>query len=98
MSDKLYKEKGKIKEILSSSNRLKFLITETYGVAIDDIDNLRVDSDNFKVDVNTLNTMYRFKAKGVQNVLLKDNSTGNMKMALDPVLAQAIHEICNDFS
>lgn len=98
MSDKLYEEREKIHEILDNSNRLKFLLLERYKVLPDDIKSIRVDSDNFKIDINFENEMFRFKAKGTQNVLMHDPDQGIMTMVFDPALVMGIMEICEDFS
>ncbi len=98
MADNSYEDKDKINEILNTSNRIKFLLLDKYKVSLNDIKSIRVDSDNFKVDINFENNMLRFKAKGTQNALMKDPEQHIMTMVLDPALAMGVMEICEDFA
>jgi hypothetical protein len=97
MADNNYSDKEKIKEILTLSSRLKFLLIDNYKIDINAITSIRVDSDNFKIDVNVGEKMYRFKAKGTDSVLLTDPTNGSMKMEFDPALAQGVYNICDDY-
>jgi len=98
MADINFENRDKIIEIIKESNRLQYLLTHHYKLALDDIIAVRVDSDNYKIDVQTVSTRFRFKAKGTENVLLKDPSSGIMKLTFDPALAQAILEITHDYA
>lgn len=96
MPDKTYSSPEKIQDILSESSRLRFLLTERYGLKLSKIDSIRVDSDNHKIDIRSGDTHLRFKAKGTDAVLMKDPETGIMKMVFDPALAQGVLEIVHD--
>ncbi|MDX2304045.1 MAG: hypothetical protein NW226_14660 [Microscillaceae bacterium] len=98
MADLMFEDKSKIEEILATSSRLKYLVTQEYGIKPDEILYVRVDGDNFKVDIETHMAMYRFKAQDTEHVLLKDAETGVMKKEFDPALAQGIYEIVHDFA
>lgn len=98
MADIQFEDKAKIQEIIKESSRLTYLITQKYGIQLEEIIRLRVDGDNIKIDVHTTTEMLRFKAKGTRHALVKDLETGGMKMVLDPALAQAIYEIVYDYA
>lgn len=93
-----YEEQTKIREIISTSNRLNFVLSDKFKVTPNEITSIQVDGDNFKVDIFSKEILYRFKAKGTDSVAMKDIETGGMKMAFDPALAQGIYEICEDFA
>ena len=98
MADTSYTDKGKINAIIALSNRLKYLLMEKYKIDLDTITSIRVDGDNDKIDVHVGEEYYRFKAKGIHDVLMKDPEKGIMVMELDPALAQGIYEIVDDFA
>ncbi|TAF10599.1 MAG: hypothetical protein EAZ77_02955, partial [Nostocales cyanobacterium] len=91
MADISFTDKNKIAEIINTSNRLKYIILFTYKISLEDIISVRVDGDNFKVDVNTETEMFRFKAKGLDSVIIKDVETGILQLTFDPALAQGIY-------
>ncbi|MGB0522407.1 MAG: hypothetical protein ACPGJS_05575 [Flammeovirgaceae bacterium] len=98
MADIIFDQREKIEEIINESNRLRFLLLQHYKITLADISAIRVDSDNFKIDVYSNDVRLRFKAKGTENVLLKDPASGIMKLTFDPALAQAIYEITSDYA
>lgn len=98
MADINVENRDKIVEIINESSRLRYLLTNHYKLSSEDIVAIRVDGDNHKIDVKTASVQLRFKAKGVENVLLKDPASGIMKLTFDPALAQAIYEITNDYA
>ena len=98
MADINFENRDKIEEIINESSRLRYLLTHHYKLSSEDIIAVRVDSENRKIDVKTPSARLRFKAKGVENVLLKDPASGIMKLTFDPVLAQAIYEITTDYA
>jgi hypothetical protein len=97
MADITFTDKNQITEIINTSNRLKYLILFTYQVPIEDIVSVRVDGDNFKIDVETEEETLRFKAKDLDNVIMKDIETGILQLKLDPALAQGIYHIVDEF-
>ncbi|WP_016951634.1 hypothetical protein [Anabaena sp. PCC 7108] len=97
MADITFTDKNKITEIINTSSRLKYLIKFTYQIPLEDIVSIRVDGNNFKIDVETDTEMFRFKAKGLDNVIMKDIKTGIMQLTLDPALAQAIYNIVDEY-
>jgi hypothetical protein len=97
MADVSYTDRAKIDAILAESSRLRYLLTETYGVKPAEITSIRVDGDNIKVDVNVGPRMLRFKAKGTENALVPDPSAGGVKMTFDPALAQALYNLVDEF-
>ncbi len=96
MADTSYEDPKKILEILMSTGRLRFVLTDNYKVPLESVTKLRVDGDNIKVDVWVGERMLRFKAKGTENCLIPDESVGGVKMALDPWLAQELHRVVED--
>lgn len=98
MADVNFDDSVKIQEILESSSRLRYLVTHTHGLGVEDITSIRIDGDNYKLDVNTATKMLRFKAKGTDRVLAPNAETGNLEMLFDPALAQAIYGIVEDFA
>ncbi|WP_242038990.1 hypothetical protein [Anabaena lutea] len=69
----------------------------TYKISPEDIISVRVDGDNFKIDVNTETEMFRFKAKGLDSVIMKDVKTGILQLTFDPALAQGIYNIVDEY-
>lgn len=98
MADINVENRDLIEEIIKESSRLRFLLLQHYKLTLADVTAIRVDSDNFKIDVQTANVRLRFKAKGTENVLLKDPASGIMKLTFDPALAQAIYEITSSYA
>ncbi|NJL15036.1 MAG: hypothetical protein HC913_19905 [Microscillaceae bacterium] len=98
MADVSFEDQEKIKEILKTYSRVHYLVTQEYGIPLEAVLSVRVDGENGKIDVNTADTMLRFKAKGSENALVSDPETGGMKMVFDPALAQAIFEIIQDYA
>ncbi len=98
MADVLFTDPAKIEEILRTSSRLRYLVTVTYEVPLAAIESVRVDGDNVKVDVTAGGRMLRFKAKGTEQCLVPDAEHGGVRLALDPALAQGLHEIVSDFA
>ncbi|MFM6137713.1 MAG: hypothetical protein ACKO3K_03070 [Cuspidothrix sp.] len=97
MADITFSDKNKITEIINTSSRLKYLIKFTYQISLEDIVSVRIDGNNFKIDVETETEMFRFKAKGLDNVIMKDVETGIMQLKFDPALAQAIYNIVDEY-
>jgi len=95
MADNLYQVKEEIQRIINVSQRLKYLIQEKYLVS--EIESIRVDGDNNKVDLHTPKRVLRFKAKGPQHVLLMKPDEEGLIMTLDPALAQGIYNIVDEF-
>lgn len=98
MADVSYTDRAKLDQILAESSRLRYLVTETYGVKPEEITSIRVDGDNIKVDVNVGARLLRFKAKGTEDALVPDPATGGMKLVLDPALAQALYNLVEEFA
>ena len=98
MADISFTNREKIQEIINTSSRLKYLLTFTYKISLDDIVSVRVDGDNFKIDVNTEEDMFRFKAKSVDNVIMKNPESEIMELKFDPALAQAIYNIVDEYA
>ena len=98
MADTELTDITKINEIINTSSRLKYLLNSTYQISIDDIVSVRIDSDNFKVDVNTEMETFRFKPQGLENVIMKNIETGILQLTFDPALAQGIYNIIDEFS
>ncbi len=98
MRDITYDNPATIADILSLSSRLRYLLQTTYNIAPDDITSLRVDGDNYKIDVHTETDMFRFKAQGLENVISKNPETGVMSLEFDPALAQGIYSIVEDYA
>ena len=92
-----YTSPDEISEVLRNSSRLRYILSQHYHVQADDIVSILIDGTNHKIDVQTKNTLLRFKFKGTQNVVLPDPKSGHLKMTLDPALAQGIYEIIEDF-
>ncbi|HMV41994.1 MAG TPA: hypothetical protein PK079_13750 [Leptospiraceae bacterium] len=85
-----------IQEIVYESGRFKYILSEIYNLKISAIQSIRLDSDNFKIDINTKDTYYRFKPKGFEDVLMTNPETRSMELKFDPALAQAVYRILND--
>ncbi len=98
MADISFIDKTKIIEIIETSSRLKYLLLSTYQISLDDIDSIRVDGDNYKIDINTDTDTLRFKSQGLENVLMKNPETGILQLTLDPALAQAIYNIVDEYA
>lgn len=98
MADKQFTDPSIIQEIIQSSARLKYLVTQKYQVALEDILSIRVDGDNYKIDIHTTPETFRFKAKGTDQALVKDPNTGGMALVFDPALTQGIYEIVQDYA
>lgn len=98
MADVTYTDRAKIEEILRASSRLRYLVTVTYAAPLEAIEPVRVDGDNVKVDVTAGGRTLRFKAKGTEQCLVPDPEHGGVRLALDPALAQGLHEIVGDFA
>ncbi|MBD2628017.1 hypothetical protein [Trichormus variabilis] len=97
MADISFTDKSKIVEIINTSSRLKYLIVFTYQIPLEDIVSVRVDGYNFKIDVNTETEMFRFKAKGVDSVIMKNIELGILQLTFDPALAQGIYNIVDEY-
>lgn len=98
MADVDFSTSEKIEEILETSMRLDYLVTQKHGLSVEDITSIRVDSDNYKIDINTEDSMLRFKAKGTERVLMPNAETGVLQMVLDSELAQGIYAIVEGFA
>ncbi|GAB4410411.1 MAG: hypothetical protein OHK0053_37220 [Microscillaceae bacterium] len=98
MADVSFEAPEKIHEILTAYSRVHYLVTQEYGIPLEEVLLVRVDGDNGKIDINTAESMLRFKAKGTENALVSDPATGGMKMVFDPALAQAIFELVTDYA
>lgn len=98
MADISFTDKSKIVEIINTSSRLKYLIVFTYQIPLEDIVSVRVDGYNFKIDVNTETEMFRFKAKGVDSVIMKNIELGILQLTFDPALAQGIYNIVDEYA
>ncbi|PZO43426.1 MAG: hypothetical protein DCF19_05650 [Pseudanabaena frigida] len=98
MADISFSDRDKIIEIINTSSRLKYLLKFTYQISLDDIVSIRVDGDNFKVDINTETTMFRFKPQGLEDVIMKNPETGILQLTFDPALAQAIYNIVDEYA
>ena len=96
MSDTTHHNPETIARILAISSRLKYLLKVTLQIDLSTISSIRIDSDNVKIDIHT-DRLFRFKAKGLQHVLLPDPETGSLKMDFDPALAQGIYAIVDEF-
>lgn len=97
MTDTSFTDKDKITEIINTSGWLKYLLTSTYQISLDEITSVRVDSDNFKVDVNTETDVFRFKPQGLENVIMKNPELDILQLTFDPALAQAIYNIIDEY-
>ncbi|NJL91093.1 MAG: hypothetical protein HC916_15880 [Coleofasciculaceae cyanobacterium SM2_1_6] len=97
MADIDFTDNNKIQEIINTSSRLKYLLKFAYQIPLDSIVSIRVDSDNMKIDVNTDSETFRFKAKGLDSVIMKNPELGIMQLTLDPALAQAVYNIIDEF-
>ncbi|TYQ30545.1 hypothetical protein [Pseudanabaena sp. UWO310] len=97
MTDISFTDRDKIYEVIDTSSRLKYLLKFTYQLSLDDIVSVRVDGDNFKVDINTEKDMLRFKPQGIENVIMKNPETGILQLTFDPALAQAIYNIVDEY-
>ncbi len=86
-----------IQEIIYESSRLRFLLAETFRLPLEEIDAIRLDSDNFKIDIYTKLTYFRLKPKGPENILITNPETRVLEMQFDPVLAQAVYRIIEEF-
>ena len=95
MGDRIYHALSEKEAILALSSRLKYLLNETYQVT--EIESIRVDGDNGKLDVNTSERTFRFKVKGVRHVLVPQLGQPGLTMTLDPALAQGIYNIVEEF-
>ncbi len=98
MADVSYDARDKIDAILEESGRLRFLLSDTYGVTGDQITKIRVDGDNVKVDVWIGERMLRFKAKGTDRALRLNPDSGVMEMVFDPALAQGLYNLVDEFA
>ena len=87
-----------IQEIIYESSRLRSLIAEIFKLEIKDISSIRLDSDNYKIDIYTNETYFRLKPKGQEDILLTNPETRIFFFFFDPALAQAIYRIINEFS
>lgn len=87
-----------IQEIIYESSRLRSLIAEIFKLEIKDISSIRLDSDNYKIDIYTNETYFRLKPKGQEDILLTNPETRILEMHFDPALAQAVYRIINEFS
>ncbi len=97
MTDHLYTEKTSILALLRLSNRLRFLLTDEYGIRVEEIVSVFVDRENKKLDIQLSDRLLRFKAKGVRNVLVPNEKTAGLRFTLDPALAMGIYEIIGEF-
>lgn len=86
-----------IQDIIYKSSRLKQVLTEFYGIKLNEISAIRLDSDNFKIDVFTQDNYYRFKPKGFEDILITNPEIRNMELKFDPALAQAIYRILSAY-
>ena len=98
MPDIQIKNPNKIQEIIYESSRLRYLLSDRYKLPISNIQAVRLDSDNFKIDLYAKDTFFRFKAKGLENVLATNPDTRSMDLQFDPALAQAVYRIIEEFS
>ncbi|HLO50467.1 MAG TPA: hypothetical protein VK211_18770 [Kamptonema sp.] len=97
MADISFTNEERIGEIINRSSRLKYILTFTYKISLDDVISVRVDGDNFKIDVNTEAEIFRFKAQGVENVIMKNPKSRILELTFDPALAQAIYNIIDEY-
>jgi hypothetical protein len=97
MADIQITNPSKIQEIIYESSRLRYLLSDRYKLPIAEINSIRLDSDNFKIDLYTKDTFFRFKAKGLENVLVTNPDTQSMDLQFDPALAQAVYRIIEEF-
>ncbi|MBK8399049.1 MAG: hypothetical protein IPL26_27900 [Leptospiraceae bacterium] len=97
MADIQIKNPNKIQEIIYESSRLRYLLSDRYKLPISNIQAVRLDSDNYKIDLYTKETYYRFKANGLENVLTTNPDTMSMDLQFDPALAQAVYRIIEEF-
>ena len=86
-----------IGEILSASARLRYILAQHYQVQDAEIISIQIDTANHKLDIDTPNQKLRFKAKGTEYILRTDPVNGHFVMTHDPVLAQGIYTIIDDF-
>jgi hypothetical protein len=98
MTDISFTDRDKIREVIDTSSRLKYLLKFTYQLSLDDIVSVRVDGDNFKVDINTEEDTLRFKSQGEEHVIMKNLETGSPQLTFDPALAQAIYNIVDEYA
>ncbi len=98
MTDISFTDKIKIEEIIDTSSRLKYLLKSAYQISLEEIVSIRVDGDNYKIDVNTEMETFRFKAQGLENVIMKNPELGILQLTLDPALAQAIYHIVDEYA
>jgi len=98
MTDISFTDRDKINEVIDTSSRLKYLLKFTYQLSLDDIVSVRVDGDNFKVDINTENDMLRFKPQGVENIIMRNPEAGILQLTFDPALVQAIYNIVHEYA
>jgi hypothetical protein len=87
MVDFVYDEQPKIVKLLGCTRRLQFVLTDTYGVAIDQVTRVRIDCDNAAVDVHVGERRLPFKVKGDGHVMVRDDSVGGVAVRYDPWLA-----------
>ena len=92
-----YTSPEEIDQILSLSARLRYMLSEHYHIQTSEIISIHIDGANHKVDINMGSRRIRFKVKGTRSVLLTDPEREQLMMSLDPVLAQSLHEIIEDF-
>lgn len=97
MTDISFSDRSQINEIINTSSRLKYLLIFIYKIAINDIISVRVDGDNFKLDIYTKKDMLRFKAKGLENVIMKNPDNNILQLTFDPALAQGIYKIVDEY-
>jgi len=99
MADKIFEDMDKIQEILGMASRLKTVLKEKYKILPQDISSLKIDGDNFKIDISTKKgAMIRIKAKGTDTVLASNPDNGTMVMQQDPALAQCLFRISDEFT
>jgi len=92
MKDETFEDPDRIAVILADSQRLRYVLADRHGVAVDAVTAIRLDGDNFKFDVWAGERLIGFKAKGTQHVLVS-RPGGGMGMELDPALAQAVYAL-----
>ncbi|MBK6608501.1 MAG: hypothetical protein IPQ05_21395 [Leptospiraceae bacterium] len=97
MADIQITDPDTIRDIIYESSRLRFLLAETFRLPLEEISAIRLDSDNFKIDIYTKVTYFRFKPKGLENILVTNPETRAMELQFDPALAQAVYRIIEEF-
>ena len=97
MADIQITDPDTIRDIIYESSRLRFLLAETFRLPLEEISAIRLDSDNFKMDIYTKLTYFRFKPKGLENILVTSPETRATELQFDPALAQAVYRIIEEF-